>query len=94
MTTVEAKPEEEDKKEPDSVSDPASEAATTPASDSSSRVRLTLLQGFESVQFSHCSGTRGWSVLGLGFEGEQVPCIKAVSRIQKSRIWMKAEMVI
>lgn len=61
MTTVEAKAEEEDKKEPDSVSDPAPEAATTLASDPSSRVRLSLAQGFESVQFSHCSGTRDWT---------------------------------
>ncbi|KAG8128873.1 hypothetical protein E2320_015645, partial [Naja naja] len=58
MTTVEAKAEEEDKKEPDSVSDTIPEAATTPASDPSSRVRLSLAQGFESVQFSHCAGTR------------------------------------
>lgn len=49
MTTVEAKSEEEDKKEPDSVSDPAPEAATTPASDPPSRVRLSLAQGFDAL---------------------------------------------
>ncbi|KAM3848061.1 Purkinje cell protein 2 homolog [Vipera latastei] len=57
MTTVEAKPEEEDKKEPDSVSDPASEAATPPASDSSSRSGSPEQEGFFNL-LTHVQGGR------------------------------------
>ncbi|XP_039215490.1 Purkinje cell protein 2 homolog isoform X2 [Crotalus tigris] len=57
MTTVEAKPEEEDKKEPDSMSDPAPEAATTPASDSSSRSGSPEQEGFFNL-LTHVQGGR------------------------------------
>ncbi|ETE73829.1 Purkinje cell protein 2 [Ophiophagus hannah] len=57
MTTVEAKAEEEDKKEPDSVSDTVPEAATTPASDPSSRSGSPEQEGFFNL-LTHVQGGR------------------------------------
>ncbi|XP_058026443.1 Purkinje cell protein 2 homolog isoform X3 [Ahaetulla prasina] len=57
MTTVEAKAEEEDKKEADSVPDPAPEAATTPESDPSSRSGSPEQEGFFNL-LTHVQGGR------------------------------------